>query len=97
MSESKKEPCVFVQNLSILTQPENFQKYILGVKSSGHPRAVYDVIRDCTGVGKKKKKKGKKKKGDVPTTSIAFYTGYKAKKGKKKKKAGKHWRIDGGY
>lgn len=83
---------VLKENLRKLSEIENLQKYILGYKSSGQPRAVYDVVRDCTGIKKKKKKK---KKSDVPLNQISFYTGIKGKKKKKKKKAKKHWHIDG--
>lgn len=90
MAEEKAKN-VFIENLSILAEPENFQKYILGNKKNGQPRALFDVIKEFSG-GKGKKKKHKKgKKNKVPAASIDFYTSYKKKKGKKKKK--KHWHI----
>lgn len=94
MAEEKK-PSVFLQNMASLTEPDNFQKYILGYKSSGQPRAIYDVIRDCAGVNKKKKHKKKgKKKGRVPANGVSFYMSVKGGKKKHKKKGKKHWHID---
>ena len=78
-------------NLTVLTEPEGFQKYILGYKGSGNPRAVYDVIKDITGMKKSKKdKKKKNKKKDYSTFS--FYLNNKKGK-KKKKKKNKHWHF----
>jgi hypothetical protein len=88
---------VLLENLSVLMTPEGVQKYILGTKKNGAPRAVYDVVKDYT--EPKKKKKGKKKKGkkknkvDVPA-SYSFYLSTKSSKKKKKdKKKDKHWHI----
>lgn len=92
MSE-EKTISVFVQNVSTLTEPENFQKYIMGTKKNGQPRAVYDIIKELTGIKKeKKKKKGKKKKhkNKVPDAQISFYRTHK----KKKKKKHKYWNIN---
>lgn len=89
MSEEKKVPSIIVENLSVLASPEGIQKYILGTKKNGTPRAVYDIVRDYTKGGKKKKKKHKSKKDNK--TSYAFYL--QSKKGKKKKKGKKHWHI----
>ena len=87
---------VLLENLSVLMTPEGVQKYILGTKKNGSPRAVYDVVKDYTEPKKKKKgkKKGKKKnKVDVPT-SYSFYLSTKSSKKKKKdKKKDKHWHI----
>lgn len=92
MADEKKTPSVIVENLSILATPEGIQKYILGSKKNGTPRAVYDIVRDYTKLGKKKKKdKSKKKKKDKSSTSYEFYLN--SKKGKKKKKLKKHWHI----
>ena len=87
--EEKKVPSILVENLSILTTPEGIQKYILGTKKNGNPRAVYDVVKDYTKMEKKHKKKKKKKNG---SSSYEFYIS--TKKGKKKKKnKKKHWHI----
>ena len=87
---------VLLENLSVLMTPEGVQKYILGTKKNGSPRAVYDVVKDYTEPKKKKKgkKKGKKKnKVDIPT-SYSFYLSTKSSKKKKKdKKKDKHWHI----
>ncbi len=91
----EKKTSILAANVKILSDPENFQKYILGTKGNGQPRALYDVVRDCTGI-KKKKKKHKGKKNSVPATQISFYTGLKKKKKHKNKgKNKKHWHIDG--
>lgn len=95
MSTEKKdnqETSVFIENMSVLATPEGVQKYILGTKKNGAPRAVYDVVKDFAAPGKKKKK-GKKKKSDGgnSTSTYAFYLD--SKKSKKKKKKNKHWHI----
>ena len=90
MSEEKKTP-VFIENLAVLTTPEGFQKYLLGYKKNGKPRAVYDIVKDYAEPGKKKskkKKKGKKEKIDV--YDIYMAPSYKKKKKKKKEK---YWHI----
>lgn len=87
---------VLLENLSVLMTPDGVQKYILGTKKNGSPRAVYDVVKDYTEPKKKKKgkKKGKKKnKVNVPT-SYSFYLSTKSSKKKKKdKKKDKYWHI----
>ena len=87
---------VLLENLSVLMTPDGVQKYILGTKKNGSPRAVYDVVKDYTEPKKKKKgkKKGKKKnKVNVPT-SYSFYLSTKSSKKKKKdKKKNKYWHI----
>ena len=90
----EKKNNVLLENLAIITTPENVQKYILGTKKDGNPRALYDVIRDYTKPGKKKKKKHKKNKNHDDLTSYSLYVTTK-KKGKKKgkKKKNKHWHI----
>lgn len=93
MADERKNN-VFLENLAALAQLDNFQKYILGTKGNGQPRAVYDVVKDYTVTGKVKKKKNKS--ANVPTNKISFYTSVKSgKKKKKKKKNKKHWHIDG--
>lgn len=92
MSEEKKNS-VFAENMAVLATPEGIQKYILGSKKNGQPRAVYDVVKDYTKPKKKKKgkKKGKKDKSGN-TSAYSLYVTTKKKK-KKHKKAGKHWHI----
>lgn len=77
----------FVKNMEILTSPAGIQKYILGTKKNGQPRAVYDVVRDYT-LPKKKKKKSKKQ-----DSMYSFYLGYGGGKKKKRKKKDKYWHI----
>ena len=88
MSDEKKS--VLLENLAELTTPDGIQKYILGTKKNGTPRALYDIFKDYAKPSKKKKK-NKKSKG---TNSYAFYLNTKSgKKKKKKKKETKHWHI----
>lgn len=106
MSDEKKLPeatnnnggkkNVLVENLSVLATPEGFQKYMLGTKKNGSPRAVYDVVKDYSQPKKKKKKKKDKKKDKYKSTNntYSFYLDSKKdKKKKKKKKKSKHWHI----
>ena len=90
MADEKKDN-VFLNNLAVITAPENIQKYILGTKKNGCPRAVYDIVKDYT-KPKKHKKKKKKHHDDNDLTSYSLYVTTK-KKGKKKKKKNKHWHI----
>ena len=80
MSEEKTAR-TWADIIGSVATPENIQKYVLGVKKSGAPRAIYDVIKDYT---KPKKKKGKKNRKN------AYSLYLKTKKGKKKKK---HWKF----
>ena len=79
MSEEQQPSCKVVNSLAKIITAENIQKYILGYKKNGTPRAAYDIIKDYL-EPKKKKSSGQKKKKD----SYALYL--KAKKKKKKKK-----------
>jgi len=79
--EEKKLSSRLAENFVNVLTPDNIQKYIFGVKKNGHPRAIYDIVRDYTS---KRVKKGKKKKDNY-----SFYL--RAKKNKKKKK--KHWHF----
>lgn len=91
--KTTKTNSVLADNLAVLMSPEGVQKYILGTKKNGTPRAVYDVVKDYTKPKKKKKNKKKDKKHDVPA-SYAFYLSSKSSKKKKKnKKKDKHWHI----
>lgn len=63
-----------LEQIAKLITADNIQKYILGTKKSGHPRAAYDIIKDF---GKPKKKK---KKDRQP-----LYLTFRKKKKKKKK------------
>ncbi len=70
------------------------QKYILGTKKSGRPRAVYDVLRDYVPPKSKSKKKKNKKKDDHD--GILLYLNSRTNcggKSKKKKKKNKYWHI----
>ena len=82
---------ILKENLQMLAQPDNFQKYFLGTKKNGAPRALYDIVKDYTKPGKGSGKGGKKKhKNKGKDTTYAFYLNLKKHK-KKKKKA--HWHI----
>lgn len=82
MSDAKTQ---ILENLSVLTNMDNIQKYLLGTKKNGSPRAVYDIVKDY-----RKPKKQKKKGGG--NSSYSLYLN--AKSGKKKhKKKKKHWHI----
>lgn len=65
---------------------ENIQRYFLGNKKDGSPRAIYDIVKDYT----EPKKKHKKKKAADDNNTYSLYL--KSKK-KKKKKKNKHWHI----
>lgn len=94
MSEEKKELSVFTENMSVIATPEGFQKYILGTKKNGNPRAVYDVVRDYVEPKRKSRKKKKKKNKDKDDTSMyGFYLSSKKKGKNKKKKKDKYWHI----
>lgn len=83
---------VILSNLAALAQPENFQKYILGTKGNGQPRAVYDVVKDYT--RPKKKKKKHKKQQQIAGYPLYLTTSKKKKKKKKKhKNRNKYWHI----
>lgn len=89
---------IFIENITELMSPEGVQKYILGTKKNGTPRALYDVLKDYSKPKKKKKKKGgKNKKNDIPTSySLYLSTSSNKKQNKKKKnkkKKDKHWHI----
>jgi len=87
----KKTQNPLVENLAVLTTPENIQKYFFGTKKNGAPRAVYDIVRDYT---KPKKKKKKHKKKDLSPSTYDFYVSAKKRKKKHKKKKNKNfWHI----
>lgn len=92
VEEKEKNTPTVVENLQVLATPEGFQKYLLGTKKNGQPRAVYDVVRDYTKPKKKKKKKKNKKKDNLETT-YDIYLKSSGKKKKKKKKKDKYWHI----
>ena len=95
--DNLKASNVILNNLAILMTPENVQKYILGNKKDGNPRAVYDVIRDYTKPKKKKKKNKNKNKNNKESKNSGsrydLYVTTKKKKKKKKNKKNKHWHI----
>lgn len=92
MSDEKKSS-VLLDNLAVLATPEGIQKYLLGTKKNGTPRAVYDVVRDYTKPGKKDKKKSKKKHKKDGDSTYEFYLNTKKGKKKKHKKNIKYWHI----
>ena len=91
--DNLKASNVILNNLAILMTPENVQKYILGNKKDGNPRAVYDVIRDYTKPKKKKKKNKNNKESKNSGSRYNLYVTTKKKKKKKKNKKNKHWHI----
>ena len=91
--DNLKASSVILNNLAILMTPENVQKYILGNKKDGNPRAVYDVIRDYTKPKKKKKKNKNNKESKNSGSRYDLYVTTKKKKKKKKNKKNKHWHI----
>ena len=97
MSEEKneKQETVLSQNIKSLADPDNFQKYILGTKKNGHPRAAFDIVKDIVDMtrGGKKKKKHKKKKNKERDEYVSSYAEYLQSKKHKKKKKNKHWHI----
>ena len=98
MSEEKNEKMetVLSQNIKSLADLDNFQKYILGTKKNGHPRAAFDIVKDIVDMtrgGKKKKKKHKKKKNKERDEYVSSYAEYLQSKKHKKKKKNKHWHI----
>lgn len=82
MSENNNQLLV---NLSSILTAENLQRYILGYKSNGNPRAAYDIVKDFSKRGKKKKKH---KKHNKKKNGSAYELYVTAKKGKNK-----HWHI----
>lgn len=88
---------VLLNNLAALSQPENFQRYVLGTKSNGQPRALYDVVKDYTKHGKKgDKKRHKNNNGNgyqLILTAKKHKKHKKGKKGKKGKKYDNYWHI----
>ena len=88
MDDKKKE----VRNAWFdLTTPDGMQKFFLGTKKNGQPRAVYDVVKFYTNP-KKSKKKGKKH-DDESASMYSFYLNTKGGKKKKKKHKKDHWHI----
>lgn len=81
-----KEVSVLKQNLEVLATPDGIQKYILGTKKSGYPRAVYDVVKDFTVKKHKKHDKHKKSKKKSSDSIYDFYRRTKKKDKKKKHK-----------
>lgn len=88
----KKNEHPILDNLAVLSTPENIQKYFFGTKKNGDPRAVYDIVRDYT-KPKKKKKKKKKSKVAQPSTYDFYVSARKRKKKHKKKKNKDFWHI----
>jgi len=61
---------------------DSFQKYVLGYKKNGSPRAIYDVFRDYQKMRKKKKKKSKSSDDEY----VMYFPSLLKDKSKKKKK-----------
>jgi len=87
--DSKKDPVVNTneekKNILGNFDIDSFQKYILGFKKNGSPRAVYDVIRDYQKIKKRKKNKTKKDDDCIMYFPSLITNGKKKKKKKKKK------------
>lgn len=86
---------IFVENIMKIMNPEGVQKYILGTKKNGTPRALYDVLKDYSKPKKKKKKKGKKN-NEIPASYSLYLNTTNSKKKKKKKdkkNKDKYWHI----
>lgn len=88
--ENKKDKQI-VDAIMVSTIMDNIQKYILGTKKNGEPRAMYDIIKDYTLPKKKKNKKKNKYNDDVPSNTYELYLSTKKKRKHKGKK--KHWHI----
>jgi hypothetical protein len=82
MDDDKK----LIRELCKLVSGTNIQRYMLGTKKNGQPRAVYDIVKDC--INKKKKKKRKKDRSRSAVDLFISET-FKKKKSKKKKKKNK--------
>lgn len=80
------------EKIAEVVTAENIQRYIMGTKKNGQPRAVYDIVKDFAKPKKKKKKKHKKATAPVSTYEV-YLANKKAKKKRKKKKAAAHWHI----
>lgn len=96
MSENEKNTMKdALGTLAKAANMENIQKYVLGTKKNGAPRAIYDIVKDMTKLNGKGKGKKKKKKYSFDD-EFAVYLGpkKKKKKGKKGKKKNKYWRFD---
>lgn len=85
---------ILCDNLAALASPDGIQRYILGTKKNGQPRAVYDVIKDCLEPKKKSKKKDKKKKKNKKKAkNKSTYSVYVDSKKSKKATKSKYWHI----
>lgn len=74
-------------NIQNMMTGENLQKYVLGTKKNGQPRAIYDVLKDImikNNGGKKKGKKHHKHNGSAYSLYVTT---------KKKGKGKNHWHI----
>ena len=78
--ETQNNRSKIIENIANIITPENIQKYILGNKRCGQPRALYDIFKDY----RKDKRKYKYKKKNK---------GYSLLLKPKKKKKKKHWRF----
>lgn len=88
--ERKSNKDIIHDSMIELLTLEGLQKYLLGTKKNGDPRAVYDVVKDYR--SPKKRKKHKKHKGKHGDSIVNVYAQYGHHKKKHKKKP-KHWHI----
>ena len=76
-----------------LATPDGMQRFFLGTKKNGQPRAVYDVVKDYTSPKKRKKEKHSKHYDDGNSVYSFYLNAKGGKKKKHKKKKNKHWHI----
>lgn len=88
---NKDTLATIANSFSDIATPDGLQKYILGTKKNGQPRALYDIVKDFAQSDCKKKKK---KKHAYDNTYAFYLSTQESKKKKKKKKKNKdHWHI----
>ena len=75
-----------VQRIVNALRPENLQRYLLGYKKSGQPRALYDIYKDHALEDNKKSKKRRK----ASRSTLDYFRG---KELARTKKRDKHWRY----
>ena len=57
-----------------LATPDGMQKYILGTKKNGQPRALYDIVKDFTKGSKGGKKRRRKRRTRTRTIGTSNKT-----------------------
>ena len=88
IDDTKKNEGIGIGNVTITG--ESLQRYVLGYKRSGQPRAIYDVFKDFMYEPKKKSGKKKKKNKDMSGKDIYRLLNKTRKKSKKNKN---HWKF----